>query len=93
MSRGFWYRPCFFSARLVVYCVSAGMLLIMLFADPFHYQCGIDFVCPGCGVKTGVFNLLRGNVEGAVRCNPFSVAVILAAVFSVVDTFVGLIRK
>ena len=63
------------------------------FADPFHYQCGIDFVCPGCGVKTGVFNLLRGNVEGAVRCNPFSVAVILAAVFSVVDTFVGLIRK
>lgn len=77
-------------ARVIVYLLTAAMLMLMLCADPFDYICdGVDVVCPGCGIKTGLHCLLRFDYEGAIQSNPASIWVAVAAVLATMDSLVG----
>ena len=85
------YSHEFFQARAIVYGVSLALVLLMLFADPFEYACNLPGnSCPGCGVKTGLFLILHGNITAALESNPISVLMAAAAVAALIDLLAGL---
>ena len=87
----FLYSEEFFQARVIVYGVTLALTAIMLFADPFEYACNLPGnSCPGCGVKTGLFLILHGNITAALESNPISVLMAAAAVAALIDLLAGL---
>jgi len=81
-------RSRFFAARVIVYLLSAFLLLIMLIADPFadRYICnqpGIE--CPGCGFKTGLWLLLNGRIQQAISTNALVLPAIAFSLIAVID--------
>jgi len=48
--------------------------------------------CPGCGMTTGVTQLLAGDPMGALRANPYSIPFVLLCI-AAVATFIPWVRQ
>lgn len=84
----------FARARLVVYAVTACLLALMLFADPFHYTCNAPgAACPGCGFKTAVHLALRMRWSEAVESNALVVPAAAACAFACADAISMLVQR
>ena len=74
-------------ARMTVYLATLALGAIMLVADPFTYLCNQPgHHCIGCGVKTGIFLLLHGNIQAAIRSNPLVLILAAAAIAADLDS-------
>ena len=74
-------------ARMTVYLATLALGAIMLVADPFTYLCNQPgHHCIGCGVKTGIFLLLHGNIQAAIRSNPLVLILAAAAIAAAIDS-------
>lgn len=83
-----------FIARVIVYLFTACMLLVMIFADPFEYLCnGDNIVCPGCGIKTGLYRLLHFDIDGAIQSNIASLWIAAIGMLATIDVVLGCIKN
>lgn len=74
-------------ARMTVYLATLALGTIMLTADPFTYLCNQPgHRCIGCGVKTGIFLLLHGNIQAAIRSNPLVLIFVACTIAAAIDT-------
>ena len=74
-------------ARMTVYLATLALGTIMLTADPFTYLCNQPgHHCIGCGVKTGIFLLLHGNIQAAIRSNPLVLILAACTIAAAIDT-------
>ena len=74
-------------ARMTVYLATLALGTIMLTADPFTYLCNQPgHHCIGCGVKTGIFLLLHGNIQAAIRSNPLVLILAACTIAAAVDS-------
>ena len=72
---------------MTVYLATLALGAIMLVADPFTYLCNQPgHHCIGCGVKTGIFLLLHGNIQAAIRSNPLVLILAAAAIAAAIDS-------
>lgn len=89
-----WQNTDFVSARLVVYATTAILMVVMLFADPFHYACNEPGLsCPGCGVKTGVYLLVQLDLAGAMQSHPFCLFIGVFSIFAIIDVAALVIQR
>lgn len=89
-----WYGDCLFQARAAIFLTTLVLVAIMLFADPFCYACdGVDVVCPGCGVKTGLTQALSGDFIASAESNPLSLLLAFALLMGFLDFVVGLVLR
>lgn len=78
---------------------------VMLSPDPAghgtHQQLGLPpcgflsvtgYPCPGCGLTTAFTHLVRFEIVGAVRANPFGVPLFLVSLATVPLALVGLVK-
>ena len=74
-------------ARMTIYLATLALGTIMLTADPFTYLCNQPgHHCIGCGVKTGIFLLLHGNIQAAIRSNPLVLILAICTIAAAIDT-------
>ena len=89
-----FYSRNFFTARLIIYGITFALLLFMLFADPFEYICdGVNIICPGCGIKTGIYRLFHFDFAGAMESNAMSLLIFTLGIFAIADVLFGFRRK
>lgn len=75
------------AARLTIYLATLALGAIMLVADPFTYLCNQPgHHCIGCGVKTGIFLLLHGNIQAAIRSNPLVLILAACTIAAAIDS-------
>lgn len=75
------------AARLTIYLATLALGTIMLTADPFTYLCNQPgHHCIGCGVKTGIFLLLHGNIQAAIRSNPLVLILAACTIAAAIDS-------
>lgn len=69
--------------KIVTVALLLGASLLIFYHCPFLYVFGVP--CPGCGMTRALFALLRLDVAEAFYYHPLFPAVILAAVYLVLE--------
>lgn len=78
-------NPDFAKARLITYAVLTIYILAMALFDPFRYSCSPENPCPGCGFRTGLWLILRGQITEGLQANFFVGPFLIFAIPSVFD--------
>lgn len=73
---------------LLVICLYIYIFVCYLFnlrVCPISYISG--FPCPACGITRSLFMLLKGNITDSLKFHPFSIVVVIYAVFFVISRY------
>lgn len=70
-----------------LFSLAYAMSFIQVAADSFTYLCNQPgHHCLGCGVKTGIFLLLHGNIQAAIKSNPLVLILAACTIAAAIDT-------
>ncbi|MBU9746959.1 DUF2752 domain-containing protein [Diplocloster agilis] len=88
-------KEVFETVRLVVYLVLFINGLFVQFLSPLHYLCDDykEHICPMCGMRHAVNDILRLDFRSAYQSNPMVVWLMLVIVMMFVDTVFILYHK